>query len=142
MIENQPREMTLIYHSEKSGDRKTRAYVETLKQYTVKTLDLKYQKLTETQLAKISDKMKLSAASDLIDKSYASSAQWEQLSQMKDDDLVIALVHQPVLIKTPILIIGSHAAQYDSADGLLKANSSSDGVGFNLTGNIEEKRGR
>lgn len=142
MIENKPREITLIYHSEKSGDRKTRAYVETLTQYALKTLDLKHQKLTETQLAEIADKMKLSTTNYLIDKSYSSSSQWEQLKAMKEDDLVIALVHQPMLINTPILVIGSHAAHYDSADQLLKGNGASDGVGFNISGNIEEKRGR
>lgn len=142
MIENQPREITLIYHSEKSGDRKTRAYVETLTQYTVKTLDLKYQKITETQLAEIAAKMKLEATSDLIDKSYADDSQSEQLAGMKPDDLVIALVHQPLLIKTPVLIIGTHAAQYDSADQILKDISSSEGVGYATSGNREEQRGR
>lgn len=142
MIENQPREITLIYHSEKSGDRKTRAYIETLTQYTVKTLDLKYQKITETQLAEIAGKMKLEATSDLIDKSYANDSQSEQLAGMKPDDLVIALVHQPLLIKTPVLIIGTHAAQYDSADHILKDISSSDGVGYATSGNREEQRGR
>ena len=28
MIENEPRELTLIYHSEKTDDKKARAYVE------------------------------------------------------------------------------------------------------------------
>ena len=66
MIENQPNELTLIYHSDKSDDKKALAFIELPTDYTVKTLDLKKQSLTETQLAEIAGKMGL-AIHQLLD---------------------------------------------------------------------------
>ena len=57
MIENQPNELTLIYHSDKADDKKARAFIESVTDYVVKTLDLKRESLTETQLAEIAGKM-------------------------------------------------------------------------------------
>ena len=57
MIANQPNELTLIYHSDKADDKKARAFVESVTDYKVKTLDLKKESLTETQLVQIANKM-------------------------------------------------------------------------------------
>ncbi len=69
MIENEPRELTLIYHSEKTDDKKARAYVESLPSLAIKTLDLAREKVTETQLAQIADKMQL-PIEELVDITY------------------------------------------------------------------------
>ena len=69
MIENEPRELTLIYHSEKTDDKKARAYVESLPTLAIKTLDLAKEKITETQLAQIADKMQV-PIEELVDITY------------------------------------------------------------------------
>ena len=69
MIENEPRELTLIYHSEKSDDKKARAYVESFPSLTIKTLDLARENLTETQLAQIAAKMQV-PIEELVDITY------------------------------------------------------------------------
>ena len=40
MIENQPKEITLIFHSDKDKDKKMRAFVETISTFKTKTLRL------------------------------------------------------------------------------------------------------
>ena len=69
MIENEPRELTLIYHSGKTDDKKARAYVESFPRLAIKTLDLAKEKITETQLARIADKMQMTIE-ELVDITY------------------------------------------------------------------------
>ena len=121
MIENQPKELTLIYHSDKAEDKKARAFIETVAGYAVKTLDLKRDHLTQTQLAEIADKMSVDIKS-LFNATYAdkfSSKSRPDIASANDSDLLTILVHDPILINTPITIIGSKAYSYGSAYELL-----------------------
>lgn len=121
MIENQPNELTLIYHSDKADDKKARAFIEAITDYVVKTLDLKRESLTETQLAEIADKMNVRIET-LVDLTYKDRFQMkgaESIHEVSDADLLTLLAQIPVLIKTPITIIGKRAYQYASANELL-----------------------
>jgi arsenate reductase (glutaredoxin) len=128
MIENQPRELTLIYHSDKAEDKKARAFIETVKGYTVKTLDLNRDRLTETQLAEIADKMNVEIKM-LFDTTYRdrfASASKVDISSATDSDLLTILIQEPILINTPITIIGKKAFLYASANELLSGNIGKD----------------
>lgn len=121
MIENQPNELTLIYHSDKADDKKARAFIESVTDYVVKTLDLKRESLTETQLAEIAGKMNVRIEL-LIDSTYKGSFQLEDaesIHEVSDADLLTLLTQIPILIKTPIAIIGKRAYQYTSSNDLL-----------------------
>jgi len=121
MIENQPKELTLIYHSEKAEDKKARAFIETVKEYTIKTLDLNRDHLTETQLAEIADKMNVDIKM-LFDDTYRdrfSSRSKVDIHSASDSDLLTILIQEPILINTPITIIGKKAYLYASANELL-----------------------
>lgn len=121
MIENQPNELTLIYHSDKGDDKKARAFIESVTEYKVKTLDLKRDSITETQLAEIADKMGVKIEM-LFDHTYQDRFQAQKplnANAVTDSDLVAILAHEQVLIKTPIVIIGKKAYQYDSANEIL-----------------------
>jgi arsenate reductase-like glutaredoxin family protein len=123
MIDNQPNELTLIYHSDKPDDKKARAFVEAITDYVVKTLDLKRESLTETQLAEIADKMDVRIEM-LVDSSYRDHFQKkdaESIHDVSDTDLLTLLAKVPILIKTPITIIGKKAYQYASANELLSS---------------------
>src|SRR5688572_20066307 len=104
MIENKANEITLIYHSDKPDDRKARGYVESINSSGIKTLDLKRDPITETQLAEIAVKLNASIL-DLFDPTYADRANDVQAADMSDDDIVRLLAHEPILIWTPILIV-------------------------------------
>jgi arsenate reductase-like glutaredoxin family protein len=124
MIENEPRELTLIYHSEKTDDKKARAYVESFPSLTIKTLDLARENVTETQLAQIADKMQL-PIEELVDITYDDRStevrQTENVKQMDSADLLILIRHNPKLLATPILIVGNKAYRYATAYHLIHA---------------------
>lgn len=120
MIENQPREITLIYNSDKFEDKKARAFVESLPGYKLKTLDLTNDALTETQIAQIAIKMKLNIE-ELLDPTYDDhiSVHKEGLKLMSRSEMLVLMANEPKLISTPILIIGTRAYRYGSAYELI-----------------------
>lgn len=142
MIENKSNELTLIFHSDKDQDKKARAFVETLSRYKVKTLDLKREKLTETQLAEIAGKMDADIRK-LVDATYldtTGSEKTNDIMAMHDNDLLLLMKEQPMLINTPIIIIGTQAYQYHSAYDLLTSNAGTEGVEVTMGANREEER--
>jgi arsenate reductase-like glutaredoxin family protein len=122
MIENEPRELTLIYHSEKTDDKKARAYVESFPSLAIKTLDLARENVTETQLAQIGDKMQVPIA-EMVDISYDDRStvfrQTENIKQMDSGELLTLIRHNPKLLATPILIIGHKAYKYSTSYHLI-----------------------
>lgn len=142
MIENQPNEITLIFHSDKDKDKKMRAFVETISTFKIKTLDLKRESLTETQLAEIANKMKVEVK-DLIDESYLDAIDGEARgseTSMSSNDILTLISKNHKLLETPILIIGKEAYHYDSAYTILEERLNITGVASNASGNIEEKK--
>ncbi|HZY82066.1 MAG TPA: hypothetical protein VFE50_21225 [Cyclobacteriaceae bacterium] len=138
MIENQPNEITLIFHSDKPEDRKTRAYVETLEGYAIKTLDLKRENITETQLAEVANKLGVSI-DDLVDAEYSDRAKISSVKGQREQDTLKLLAHEPILVATPILIIGDHAYQFESSYDLIHETAAIHGVRENPAANVEEK---
>jgi len=140
MIENKPNEITLIYNSEKSDDKKARAFAEALPDFVVKTLDLAIEPITETQLAQIADKMN-GTVEDLIDPTYDShiSLHKEGLKLVAPSDMLVLMANDHKLIATPILIIGAKAYKCDTAYDLIKEDLAQ-GVRGSDHANAEEKR--
>ena len=139
MIENRSNEITLIYHSEKPDDRKALGYADSIRAFALKTLDLRKDYLTETQLAEIANKLDVGVR-DLVDVSYAEGDQGTRFEQMDDADILNLLTHQPMLIQTPILIVGKKAFRYDSSYGLISENGRTSGVENIAAANVEEKK--
>lgn len=130
MIENQSNELTLLYHSDKAEDKKARAYVESISAYVVKVLDLKRDKITETQLAEIANKME-SEVKMLLDPSYRDrfpEKNTHTIENASDADLLTILSREPILINTPITIIGKKAFLYSSANEMLMKNTQETGL--------------
>lgn len=140
MINNEPREVTLIYHSDKEDDKKARGYVESLKGYAIKTLDLSKESLTETQIAQLADKMNM-GIEELIDPTYDDhiSVHKEGLKLMDRQEMLTLMRHDPKLISTPILVVGDKAYKYGTAYELLKEDMV-ESVGKLKHVNREEKR--
>lgn len=138
MIENQPNEITLIFHSDKPEDKKTRAYVETLEGYAIKTLDLKRETITETQLAEVADKLGV-PIDELVNEQYSDQVKMTSVKGMREQDALKLLAHDPILIATPILIIGKHAYQFESSYDLIHESAVIRGVRGTSAANVEEK---
>ena len=139
MIENQPNEITLIYHSEKADDRKALGYADSISAFAVKTLDLRREPLTETQLAEVADKLGVSIRG-LIDVTYSDRVDGTKIQEMSDADILNLLAHEPILIGTPILIVGKKAFRYDSSYQLISENGRTSGVENIEAANVEEKK--
>jgi arsenate reductase-like glutaredoxin family protein len=141
MIDNQPRELTLIYHSEKADDKKARGYVESLPSLAIKTLDLAKESLTETQLAQLADKMEMPLAS-LVDATFGENSKEEKkiYDAMEETELLTQIKHNPKLLDTPILIIGDRAYKYGSAYHLIKEQLAEGVKTTSGAVNAEEKR--
>jgi arsenate reductase (glutaredoxin) len=142
MIDNQPRELTLIYHSEKSDDKKARGYVESLPTLAIKTLDLAKEPITETQLAQLADKLEMKIE-DLVDPTFDERSNTKEnkqgIKEMDRQEMLTYIKHNPKLLSTPILIIGDRAFKYGSAYELIKEYQS-DGVKTTRAANKEEKQ--
>jgi arsenate reductase-like glutaredoxin family protein len=141
MIENQPGELTLIYHSEKTDDKKARGYVESLPTLAIKTLDLARESITETQLAQLADKLEVDIP-DLIDPTFddrKNTAQnKEGLKEIDRTEILTLIKHNPKLLITPILIIGDRAYKYGSGYQLIKEYQAEGVKGIN-SANTEEQ---
>jgi len=121
MIENKPNEITLIFNSTKSDDKKARAFAEALPDFVVKTLDLAMETLTATQLAQIADKMQ-AKVEDLIDPTYDThvSVHKEKLKLMAPAEMLTLLANDHRLIATPSLMVGAKAYKFDTAFDLIR----------------------
>jgi arsenate reductase-like glutaredoxin family protein len=138
MISNQSNEITLIFHSDKEEDKKTRGYIETLEDYAIKTLDLKRESLTETQLAEIAGKLGIPVSS-LVDEQYSDRVKIESVKGMRDEDTLNLLAQNPILLATPIVIIGDHAYQFESSYDLIQESAAIRGIRGSSAANVEEK---
>jgi arsenate reductase (glutaredoxin) len=141
MIHNERAELTLIYNSEKEADKKARGYVESLQGFKIKTIDLAKEKITETQLAEIADKLNC-GIEDLLDPTYDDhiSVHTEGLKLMDRQSLLTLMTHDAKLINTPIAIIGKHAYKFGSGYAFIKEKMAQE-VADLASANREEKRG-
>ncbi len=139
MIENQPNEITIIYHSDKPDDRKARGYADSITAFVLKTLDLRNETLSETQLAEVADKLGIRIR-DLVDPTYADRANGAEVGKMRDADILKLLANEPILVHTPILIVGKKAFRYNSSYELISENGHTPGVENIPAANVEEKR--
>ncbi len=141
MIHNEKAELTLIYNSDKHEDKKARGYVESLTGFTIKTIDLSKESITETQLAEIAGKMNC-GVEDLLDPTFDDhiSVHKEGLKLMDRQSLLTLMTHDTKLINTPIAIIGKHAYKFGSGYAFIKEKMAQEVAGLSQS-NREEQRG-
>ena len=105
MISTVENELTLILHSVKDNDKKAQAFAASLPDYKVKVIDLKRDSLTETQLAEIAGQMKV-PVKELVDTTYEDAGNEDtHIQEMSDEDILTALIANPRLLKTPIVVL-------------------------------------
>lgn len=141
MINNEVGELTLIYNSDKHDDKKARGYVESLDGFKIKTIDLAVEKITETQLMEVANKMNV-GIEELLDPTFDDhiSVHKEGLAMMDRQSLLTLMTHDPKLISTPIAIIGNHAYKFGSGYAFIKEKMVQEVAGLK-SANREERRG-
>jgi arsenate reductase-like glutaredoxin family protein len=118
MMEDRPGEITLIFHSGKEEDRKMRDFVEAIDGFKVNALDLKEEQLSEEDLADIAAKLDVDI-SDLFDPACADRVEMGSLKGIQKEHALKLLAHDPMLLYTPIIVIGEHAYQFESSSELI-----------------------
>jgi arsenate reductase-like glutaredoxin family protein len=125
MNEGRPGEITLIFHSDKEQDRKMRSFLETIEGFEVTAVDLKTENLTQEELIDIASKLDLEI-NDLFDPLCADQAKIGSLKGIQKDEALKLLAHDPMLLSTPIIIIGEHAYQFESSSELIMERRNED----------------
>ena len=145
MIDNKLKELTLIYHSEKSDDKKARGYVESIRGVAIKTLDLARDQITETQLAQLADKMGEPVA-NLVDPTYDDRESKDEdkdgLKAMDTTQLLVMIKHNPRLLDTPIVILGDKAYKYKTGYNLIRETMAEGVNSLSEAVNREEQKDR
>jgi arsenate reductase-like glutaredoxin family protein len=141
MFNNGNREITLIYNSDKSDDKKARGYLESIQGYCIKTFDLAKERITETQLAQLAEKMN-AAIEDLIDPTYDDhiGVHREGLKLIEREQMLTLMRNDPKLIRTPLLVIGKKVFKFGTGYDFIKADMVRDVSGIK-SANREEQRG-
>lgn len=119
MLGNEGNEITLIYNSDHIDDRKALVFLESMNGYVVKTINLKKESLTATQIAGLAHAMHIPLKSLLRDGKDASAIHRNRESY-DDHDLVDLMEVQPELINTPITIWNGETKIWGTSYDLIK----------------------
>ncbi len=104
----QKNEILFIYNSAMQDDRVALGYAKALKDFIVKEFDIKKETFTETQLKEIATRLLIRPV-DLIDRESDIYMDKYSGSQLTETDLLVALKHEPDLMRTPIAIYHERA---------------------------------
>lgn len=102
------KEILFIYNSAMQDDRVALGYTKALKDFVIKEFDIKKEAFTETQLKEIATRLLVKPA-DLIDRESDIYVDKYAGSQLKETDVLVALKHEPDLMRTPIAIYHERA---------------------------------
>lgn len=117
-MEFNPKEVTVIYDLNKRGGREALAYAKQIAQ-NVNEIDISRQPLTRTQLAELMNKLKV-GIDEMIDKTNDLYQDKYAGVDMDENSWLEVLVHNPIMIKTPIGILGDKAVVCDLPNQMLE----------------------
>ena len=118
MMTDRPGEITLVFHSDKDTDRKMRDYMEGIDAFQVNSIDLRTENLTEEDLSDLADKLDVDIL-DLFDPVFTGQQRIGSLKDIPKETALKLLAHDPMLLSTPIVVIGEHAYQFESSSELI-----------------------
>lgn len=120
-MEFNAKEMTVIYNFDERGSREALTYAKQIAQ-NVNEIDISRQPLTRTQLAELLNKINI-RVEEIVDKKSDLYHEKYQGVEMSEDDWLEVLVHNPILIKTPIGILGDKAVVCDLPNQMLELDT-------------------
>ena len=107
-IEIMENEMLFIYNSNSVKDKVALGYVKPTTEYKVKEFNIRQETLTETQLKEIADRLSVQPK-DLMDSSSSIYMDKYANANLSEQDILIALKHEPDLMRTPIALYKNEA---------------------------------
>ena len=115
---NTDKEITLIYNSEEHIGRQILAYAQT-ENIPIHDVDLAHVKLTPTHWAELASKMKIHVK-ELINTDDPDFLQkFNGLDDLTDNDWLKLLVHNPDILRAPIVMKGDKIVQMSNSQDML-----------------------
>ncbi len=100
-------EIKFIYNSAKKRDREAYGLITALENHVINELDISKNKMTETQLAGLAEKLAVSF-DDLFDLSESEFA--TKMKSASDEDKLLLIHSDMSLLKTPIVVLENGTA--------------------------------
>jgi len=111
--------MLFIYNSNSAQDKVALGYVKPTTEYKVKEFNIRQETLTELQLKEIADRLNVQPK-DLMDTKSSIYKDKYANANLSQQDILIALKHEPDLMRTPIALYNNVARFVDSKYEFIK----------------------
>jgi arsenate reductase-like glutaredoxin family protein len=100
-------EILLIYNSNNLQDRHAYGYAQSLRDYSLKTIDVHKDELSETQIKTIANMLEVEPE-DLIDQQSSKFQREYADKDISSKEILTILKKNPVMINTPIVLYEDH----------------------------------
>ncbi|CAD5255083.1 MULTISPECIES: arsenate reductase family protein [unclassified Imperialibacter] len=115
---NSDKEITLIYNSEENIGKQIRAYAQ-IENIPIHDIDLSHAKLTPTHWAELASKMGINVR-DLVNTEHPNFLQkFGQIDELSDQDWLDLLVHNPEILKAPVVMKGDKIVMMSNPQDML-----------------------
>ncbi len=115
---NSDKEITLIYNSEEQIGRKILAYAQ-IENIPIHDIDLVHMKLTPTHWAELASKMGIDVRGLVNTEDPDFLQKFGHMDQLSDDDWLKLLVHNPGILKAPIVMKGDKIVMMNNPQDML-----------------------
>lgn len=115
---NTNKEITLIYNSEEHVGRQILAYAQ-IDNIPIHDIDLVHMKLTTTQWAELATRMGINVQELVNTESSDFLQKFGHMKQLSDDDWLKLLVHNPSILKAPIVMKGDKIVMMTNPQDML-----------------------
>jgi arsenate reductase len=136
-IEIMENEMLFIYNSNSMEDKVALGYVKPTTKYKVKEFNVSQETFTELQLKEIADRLEVEPK-DLMDTKSSIYKDKYATTNLSQQDVLVALKHEPDLMRTPIALYQNEGHFVDSKYEFMKKDMDY-GEGKASKANREEK---
>lgn len=118
MFSNTDKEITLIYYSEDHVGRQILSYAQE-EGFPIRDIDLKYTTLTATHWAGIAQSIGIPPKELINVNDPDFMRKFKGISDMKEEDWLKILVHNPDVLKAPIVMKGEKVVQMSNPQDMI-----------------------
>jgi arsenate reductase len=115
---NTDKEITVIYNSEEHIGKQILAYAQT-ENIPIHDIDLAHIKLTTTHWAELASRMKVHVKELINTDSPNFMQKFNEIEYLTDDDWLKLLVHNPDILRAPIVMKGDKIVQMSNSQDML-----------------------
>lgn len=115
---NTNKEITLIYNSGDHIARQILAYAQT-ENISIHDIDLEHVKLTGTHWAELADRMQIEIKDLVNTEDPDFSQKFNESSDLSDDDWLTLLIHNPTVLRAPIVMKGNKIVMMSNPQDML-----------------------